>query len=116
MSPIMSPVSAGRRNKEVTIESLVTTPDGDGGFVELPTAIATVHACIEAATPAAQERATSGTVIAQASHLVTIPYVFGVTAKSRVIYGTRILNVVAQPSNPDEANRELVLTCVEVIA
>lgn len=51
-------------------------------------------------------------VVADASHLVTIRYLSGVTPQKRILFGTREL-YIESVQNTDERRRELVLTCVE---
>jgi hypothetical protein len=46
---------------------------------------------------------------------VTIDYHPAVTTKTVVEFGTRVFSVTGI-ANPDEKNRELILTCVEVVA
>jgi SPP1 family predicted phage head-tail adaptor len=90
------------------------TPDGDGGYTETPVTFATVWASIVPATAHDLERAVAGTVQSSATHLVTIRYLAGVTTKTRVLFGTRTLQVTGV-QNPDERNISLVLVCQEVI-
>src|SRR5262245_40462348 len=121
MSPF--PIAAGRRYHQITLRNPAfptpdeaPEPDGDGSFLETPyTTLAVVRASIERAGSKRLERITSGTVIAQATHIVTTPYLSGVTTKTEVVFGTRVFRV-ADVTNPDERNRELQLMCSEVVA
>lgn len=114
MSPIRSPIAAGRRQHLVILQNpSPAVPDGDGSFTQTPPlTLATVRAAIERAGARQLERVTSGTVLAQATHVVTIPYVVGVTTKTSVIFGSRTFHVT-DVANPDERNRELQLICIE---
>lgn len=91
-------------------------PDGDGGYTEGfgPLTPATWHCAISQATPKDLENIGSGTVIAQATHIVKGRYHAGITTKARLMFHGRILNVVAVV-NVDERNIELHLACAEVI-
>lgn len=109
------PIASGLRRHEVVLKNPPDppVPDNDGSFEDTPeTVVATVRASIERASARQLERITSGTVIAQATHIVTIPYVTGVTTQTVVVFGTRIFRIT-DVANPDEANRELQLICVE---
>lgn len=91
--------------------------DGDGGFTQTFAELspARVWAAIQPATARDLERVAAGTVLSTASHIVTMRYHAGVTTKTRITFGTRVLNVTGV-SNPDERNRELVCLCAEVVA
>ena len=52
------------------------------------------------------------TVVANATHKVTMRYRSSITARSRLVFDNRILNIEAV-RNVDERNRELILTCVD---
>ena len=108
-------IAAGRRRHYVTIQTVTTPADNDGGFTDTPATLFQVRAAVEPATARQLERVAAGTVIAQATHLVTVPYLAGITTKTRVLFGTRVLHVLGV-SNADEASRELQLVCVEVVA
>lgn len=51
-------------------------------------------------------------VVAAATHKVTMRYWAGVSARDRLIFDNRTLNIESV-RNVDERNRELVLICVE---
>lgn len=101
----------------VTLQSPTKTFDTDGGYTEAwaPLSPSQVWASIKPATARDLERAVAGTVQAAASHLVAMRYHSGVTTKTRIIWGTRIL-AVQGVQNVDERNAELVLACEEVAA
>lgn len=89
-------------------------PSGTGyvqSWVDLPPA---AFARVQPASQHTLEQITSGTVLAQATHLVTVPYRTGLTTKSRFMIDGRALNVIGI-YNPDERNIELVLVCAEVV-
>lgn len=110
------PIAAGRRVQSVTLQNPAEpTPDGDGGYLLTPpTTLAVVRAAITRAGARQLERITSGTVLAQATHLVTIPYIAGVTTKTSILFGSRTFHIT-DVNNQDERNRELQLICAEVV-
>jgi head-tail adaptor len=90
--------------------------DGDGGFTQawgvcVPSP---VWASIAPATVRDLEKVAAGTVLATASHIVTMRYHPEVTTQTRVTYGTRILNVTGVV-NTDEDNLETIALCAEVV-
>jgi SPP1 family predicted phage head-tail adaptor len=91
--------------------------DSEGGFTETWTDLVppTLTVEIKGATAVDLERLAAGTVIAQASHIVTGPYHPQVTTKSRLLFNGRVFNVV-HVGNPEERNAETVLLCSEVVA
>jgi SPP1 family predicted phage head-tail adaptor len=106
-------VRAGELRHLITLQTPSTaTPDGDGGFTNTWTDLATVWASIVPATARDLERLVAGTVQSSATHLVTIRYLAGVTTKTRVVFGSRLLSVTGV-QNPEERNISLVLVCQE---
>lgn len=105
---------AGSLRHRVTLQTPATAADGDGGYTDTWTALATVWASVVPATAHDLERAVAGTVQSSATHLVTIRYLAGVTTKTRVLFGTRTLQVTGV-QNPDERNISLVLVCQEIV-
>ena len=108
--------ATGRRSHQVTLKSAGTpAADGDGGStIPMTTLASGIWASILTAAAQDMERITAGTVLAQASVIVTIPYIAGVTPRTQVLYGSRTLDVLSV-TNVEEANRELVLLCAEVV-
>jgi SPP1 family predicted phage head-tail adaptor len=105
----------GAMRHRITLQTPSTaTPDGDGGFTNTWAALATVWASIVPATARDLERVVAGTVQSSATHLVTIRYLAGVTTKTRVVFGSRLLSVTGM-QNPEERNISLVLVCQEIV-
>jgi head-tail adaptor len=92
-------------------------PDGDGGFTQSWTDLtpAAVSAKIAPATAADLERLVSGTVLATATHIVTMPYHPGVVIASRVLFNGRQFSVTGV-ANPEERNVETIAVCVEIVS
>lgn len=108
----------GALRHRITLENPGTpVPDGDGGYTEAWTALspATVNASIVPATAKDLERVVAGTVMATATHIVTMRYHNGVTTKTRVTFGTRVFSVTGV-QNEDERNVKLTLVCEEIVA
>lgn len=104
---------AGRRDKFVTLQSAGTpVPDGDGGSTTPYSTLVQAYAAIEPASTTSLERLAPGTVISQATHTVTIPYVAGLQTTSRILFGARRFDVGAIV-NPREENRELIIVVTE---
>lgn len=114
----MRTTQSGERRHLVTVQAPgPPQPDGDGGFIETWNDLVPpqVYARIVPATARDLERTAAGTVIATASHLVTIPYHPQVTVASRIVFGTRILEITGI-ANRDERNIEQILICAEQIS
>ena len=61
---------------------------------------------------AGRELERARTVVANATHKVTMRYRSSITARSRLVFDKRTLNIESV-RNVDERNHELILTCVE---
>ena len=115
-------IATGQRDKRVTLENPGDpVPDGEGGFTEgwAPLDPAEMFAHIAPATQTDLERQTSGTVLATATHVISLLYHPAVTVETRLRYTApgrpeRTFQVTSV-RNPDEANRELVIVAEEVL-
>ena len=107
----------GARIHRVTVQNPGTAAaNADGAYTQTYTdaAPADWQVAIRPATARELERLVAGTVLAQASHVVTGPYRADVTTQTRLLFGSRTLNVIGV-SNPDERNRETIAICTEVV-
>lgn len=90
-------------------------PNTDGGFslswTDLPPA---ADVRIAPASTHSLEHVTAGTVIAMASHVVTLPYRRDVTTRTRGVVDGRILNVLSV-LDPEERHIDLILVCAEIV-
>lgn len=114
----MTWAAAGRRDKVVTVTNPgAAVPDGDGGYTQAysPGTPAQWFVAIQPATAADLERTAAGTVLSQASHIITGAYRSDVSTASRLEYGARTF-YVRGVANPDEANIDTVLICEEVVS
>jgi head-tail adaptor len=96
-------------------------PDPDGGVIDsdVPLNPAGLFGRIAPATQADMEQNTAGTVIATATHLVTIPFHPQITTETRVQFtdlhrAEHEFNVISI-LNPEMRDTELVLVCVEQV-
>jgi SPP1 family predicted phage head-tail adaptor len=90
-------------------------PDGTGyvqSWIDLPPS---VSAHITPATTASLEHIGAGTVLAQATHEVTIPYRDDLTTKARFVLDGRQISILSI-FDPDERHVQLTLVCAEVVA
>jgi head-tail adaptor len=109
--------TSGRRNKVVDLENPDGEPiaDGDGGYDQPYKTFATgIFVSIEPATARGLERFRSNTVISTASHLVTMPFIAGVSTLSQLKYNGRTLKVRGY-ADPNESGIELILACEEIV-
>ena len=114
--------SIAHRHKRITLQAPgAAVPDGDGGYTQAPVPLnpPVTFGHVRPAGARDLERIAAGTVISQASHLVSLPFHPGVTT-------TTELHVEDFPNpdrrfavitvlNPDERNAELELLCAEVV-
>lgn len=110
-------VSSGQRRHYVTLYALGSPqPDGDGGFTTTPVPLdpPAAYASIEPATQRDLERVMAGTVVSDASHIVTLPYHAGVSTNTLILFNGRQFNVVGM-ANPEERNIETITVCTEML-
>ena len=111
----MTTSAGARRHLVRLVDTSRPDPDGEGGYTEdgVPLHPSEVMAAIVPATARELARVMAGTVIASASHLVTMPFHPGVTTQTRVLFGARRFAVLGV-ANPEERNIETVAACQEV--
>lgn len=80
-------------------------------WIDLPPA---AFARVTPATKASVEQIAQSTVVAMATHLVTVPYRVGLTTKSRFVIDGRTLSILGI-YDENERHVELVLVCAEVV-
>lgn len=112
-------VASGRRRHSLTVTNPgEMVPDGGGGWTETPETLATCFGEIVPASVRDLERSMPNVVVASASHVVTIPYVAGVSLASSVVFhdgGTDRVFTIAGIVDPEERHVELVLACEEAV-
>ncbi len=122
--------SIGTRRHRVTLDEPTgaPVPDGDGGSTQDYAALvpARVWARLEPATAAKLERIASGTVLATATHILTLRFHPGVTTKTRITKGPRAADGSLAPGSrefhvtgvatPEELEIDTVAICAEVVS
>lgn len=94
----------------ITIQTLALTSDGQGGFTEAWTDVATVWAQVKPVN--ANERLFAQKLEPLVTHLITIRYRSDITSTMRVSFDSRTFQIKA-PYSPDERNAYLVFQAVE---
>lgn len=107
----------GLRPHHVIVEIPGTSmPDGDGGYIDgAPVALGDGYARIQPATGADMERIAPGTVLSDASYIVTLPWLAGVTTLARIRLDDGRVFAVTGRSNREERDADLVMVCTEMV-
>lgn len=104
---------AGRLNHRITVQEVYKQADGMGGYQEVWQDY--LHAWADIRPIDHKEREWAMQISSRISHRVHLRYREGITPGMVVRYGDRILEI-ASVINVDEADRELILYCEEVIS
>lgn len=116
-------ITHGRRDKRVRLDNPGgSVPDGYGGYIEGWQALdpPEMLAHINPASAADLERAAVGVTVAQATHVIEMPYHPHVTVATRLQYddprkGLRTFQITSV-RDPDESNRELIIVASELLS
>jgi Phage head-tail joining protein len=116
----LRPIGARARHRVQVYAAGPVVPDGDGGFTPSPQDRGEWNVEIRAATTADLERFASGTIIAQASHVLIGRFHPDVTAESVIVrhdYGTGVDHTyrVAGVRNVQELGVETIAIVEEVL-
>ena len=103
---------AGLLKHNITIQEEVETPDGMGGFSVSWSDVFNARAAIWPLS--SKESLDSMKLELQVTHKIRIRYRSGITAKNRILFGTRTFNIISL-INPDERNRMLDILATEDI-
>lgn len=103
-------VSAGGLRRRVSIETYTTSTDSIGAPTKVAATLATLWAKIEPLY--GFEVKESARVVSDVTHRVTIRYRADVTAKMRVVYGSRKFDISAV-RHDEESRRFTYLDCKE---
>lgn len=106
-------MEAGRLDKQVTIQAFTVTQNGIGEAVKGWANVATVWASVEPLQ--GREFWSQQQLQSEVTTRVRIRYRADVTAKNRILYGTRVL-LVESVINPKERKEELQLMCSEGVS
>jgi SPP1 family predicted phage head-tail adaptor len=104
-------VKAGKLKHKVELQTLTETADDQGGFTESWATASKPWVSIEPLD--SREEFFAGQVRAGVTHRVKMRYTTDATTKSRILFGSRVLDIKSL-KNTDEGDRELVLLCAEV--
>ena len=103
---------SGRLNKRVDVQTKDATRDSHNADVYVWRTICSPRAAI---TPqSGQEFTQADKTHAQTSHMIEMRWFDGLTNDMRIVYGTRIFNIV-KLLNWREIDRKWLVTCEEVI-
>jgi len=107
-------VAPGERPHKLTIENPGgQVPDGEGGYTEgWDVLVDDVRGRLAPASKTDLEKVIAGTVTAIMPYLAVVPYVAGVTTRSRLLYHGREFAVLGW-RNVDERNIRLEIVCEE---
>ena len=99
---------AGNLRHRVSIEEQADTPDGIGGFSVAWTAISGMGSVPAAIWPlSSKEQLDAMKLESVATHKIRIRYRSGITSKNRIVFGSRVFNILGNPINLDQKNRQL---------
>jgi len=109
----------GARRHQVSVYQVtkVASPDPGEPKVDalVPLSPATWFCSIDPATTRDLERVSAGTVTATASHILRGRYHPAITTQTRILFGTRILDVTGV-SNLEERSIDMEVVAVEKVA
>ncbi|MDD5359488.1 MAG: phage head closure protein [Sulfurovaceae bacterium] len=102
----------GPLNRFITIEQSQQTRDGAGGFINTWSEFTKAWAAINPVS--GSSKYVSAERHSEATHQITIRWLDGVTPKMRVVYGTRIFEILSAP-NIAERNKQIIIIAKEVL-
>ena len=103
-------MESGKLRHQLTIQQVAQASDGAGGFTESWTTYATTRADVR--TNAGKEAGNGFQQESIASHIFKTRYVAGITTKMRIIFDSRVFNIV-RVDNVKERNNWMEITCLE---
>jgi SPP1 family predicted phage head-tail adaptor len=106
-----TPASAMRH--KCIIQQTTQTVDSDGHVADSWGTYKTVYAKISQMSASRTESYIAQGLTASRFVDVTTRYTSGIVPKMRILYGTRIFNIVGAPNNIDEMNRYIIIPCTE---
>jgi len=102
----------GRLRNYVKLQTLTEGRDADGGYTRTWGDTAQIWASIKHRKGVEIERQNS--MMATATHLITIHYRSGVTTSNRLTYGSRTFGIL-DVNNVEERNKWMELECIEEV-
>ena len=104
----------GKLNKRITIQQNVNITDCEGLAIEVWQDFKKVWASIVPLTSRYREFMSAQALNSEINTQIKIRYTDRITPKMRVLYGSRVFEIIAV-INPNEDNIELNLMCKEVV-
>jgi SPP1 family predicted phage head-tail adaptor len=101
---------AGKLRRSITIQQPANATDAIGGLTQVWSTFASGYA--EISPNNGREAIQAQQINAQQPILIRTRYIAGVMPKMRVLYGSRIFEIISV-ANLNEKNRELEFTCLE---
>lgn len=101
----------GELKRVISIQAKTKTPDGLGSWSETWAEYAETRAAIWPVS--ASEQVRNQQVENQITHKVRVRYQTGIIPEMRVVYKSRVFEILGQPINVNEENRWLDLLCLE---
>lgn len=105
-------MNPGKLRHKIDIQELASIPDGGGGKQEAWVTFLSAWASIDPLS--GRELFAAMQIQSTASHKIKMRYRPGITAKHRIVFGTRIFNIIAPPMDIEERHIEIHLMCEEV--
>lgn len=107
-------VNPGRLRHRLTIQRVTEDQSDTGQPVQTWTDLATRWAGIQSVLGQSKEEFTGEQVTGEITHRITMRYYPGLTSKDRLLFGTRVFNIVAI-DNVMELNHVLEIRAKEVV-
>lgn len=98
----------------MTLQRCIETQSTTGEITRTWQAQATVWGRVEPLTLDTRERLAGGGLQPEITHVVTLRYMSGLQQKDRLLYGSRVLEIMSG-GNTDERNRVHELLCREIV-
>ena len=105
-------MDAAKLNSKIIIQQKAAPFDANGEPDGTWSTFATVFACIK--PTGGTERYINQQVVSEATHQIAIRYKSGITPKMRVLYGSRVFDIV-QVHDREERHTEMWLVCKELV-
>ena len=105
---------AGSLRHNITIQAKAEVDDGIGGYTETWSTFATVAATISPVKGV--EAMELKKLESEITHKIFIRHLAGVTAKMRILFGSRQFDIVGAPRNADERNIYLEIMATETVS
>ena len=104
----------GTLRHRIEIQEQTETPDTIGGFTLAWTAISGMDSVPAAIwSLSSKERLDAMKLESVVSRKIRIRYRSGITSKNRIVFGSRVFNILGDPINYEERNKFLDMLCSE---